>query len=153
MKQSRIMKERIRRVRLLFKELGYELEEEEYDSEVYSAGFRGTSRPGGVIYIDRHCRFVEIAYSYLFSIHLSGFLRTQLAVFQDICYEFGCYYLLRNEDDHILFTVHSKIYYAGLNYFALKETLRDLSSAIHALEEQMEMLFNSEDRGTLHEDT
>lgn len=142
MKQSRLMKERIRRVTLLFKELGYQIEAEEYDNDAYTAGFKSPGLVGGFMYIDRECRFLELAYTFLFSSSLNAFLRSQIKAVQDICYEFGCYYLVRNDEDDILLTVHSKVYYAGLNYFSLKETLRDLSGAVHSIEEQIDIIFD-----------
>ncbi|MFW5801950.1 MAG: hypothetical protein ACOCVC_07935 [Spirochaeta sp.] len=151
MKHSRLMKERIRRVTLLFKELGYKIETEEYDSDAYTAGFHSTAQPGGFIYIDRECRFMEIAFTYLFSVRLARFLRAQIGIIQDICYEFGCYYVVRNEEEDLIITIHSKLYYAGLNYFSLKETLRDLSAAVQALEEQIGIIFDPDLEEDEHE--
>ena len=151
MKHSRLMKERIRRVTLLFKELGYNIESEEYDADAYTAGFNRAAAPGGFIYIDRECRFLELAFTFLFSARLGSFLRAQISILQDICYEFGCYYVVRTEGDEIILTIHSKLYYAGLNYFSLKETLRDLSSAVQAIEEQVSIIFDPDIEGRDYE--
>ncbi|AFG37521.1 hypothetical protein Spiaf_1458 [Spirochaeta africana DSM 8902] len=145
------MKERIRRVTLLFKELGYNIESEEYDEDAYTAGFHRAATPGGFIYIDRECRFLELAYTFLFSARLGAFLRAQMSILQDICYEFGCYYVVRTEGEDIIFTIHSKLYYAGLNYFSLKETLRDLTTAVQAVEEQVGILFDPDIEGSNYE--
>ena len=142
MKQSRLMRERIRRVTLLFKELGYQIEDEDQENDTYAAGFSGSNTSGGIIYIDRECRFLEIGYSFAFGEPLTRFIQAQIISIQDICYEFGCYFVVRNEDGEILLTIHSKLYYAGMNYFSLKETLRDLSSAVLAIEEQLAVLFD-----------
>ena len=61
-----------------------------------------------------------------------------------VCYEYGCYFSLQPSNEEIAVTVYSKIYYAGLNYFALKETVRDLRSAIDAVQELLTVTAGSE---------
>ncbi len=151
MKRSNLMKERIRRVNLLFLELGYHIEEEDIDSDIYTAGFSGTGSFGGVLYIDRDCRFLEIAFSFFFSPELSTFIQSQIQTIQDICYEFGSYYVIKAEDPDIVLSIHSKLYYVGLNYFSLKETLRDLSATVSAVEEQIAILFDPDMEDTYDE--
>ena len=56
-----------------------------------------------------------------------------------ICYEFGCYLNLQKNDE-IMFSVFSKIYFAGLNYYSLKETLKDFNGCIESLRELIEIV-------------
>ena len=54
-----------------------------------------------------------------------SFLRSRTEEMFKICYEYGCYVNFQTYKNEINFTVFSKIYFAGLNYYSLKETLRE----------------------------
>ena len=135
MKYSKLMKERIRRARVLFKELGYELLDGEKSEDTFSAAFENQEGFQGGFYIDSDNKFLEIAFTFSFSQELSTFVRTRLEEMLKVCYEFGCYMNLQKADSEIEFSVYSKLYYAGLSYFALRETLRDFDGCVAAIKE------------------
>ena len=130
MEYSKIMKERIHRCRILFQELQCEVFEEEMYEDTFSAGFQHTSGFQGVFFIDRDSRFIEIAYSFSFSRSLTSFLSNQLTEILKICYEYGCYTNIETEEQEINLAVYTKIYFAGLNYYSLKETIRDFKDCV-----------------------
>ncbi len=138
MKQSKVMKERIRRVRVLFSELGYDFLEGELIDDTYSAGIEHGDFQAG-LFIDRESKFLEIAFTFSFSAALEEFIRDKLDEIFQICYEFGCYTNLQTSRDEISFSLFSKLHYAGMNYFSLKETVRDLRGAIAAISEVLEI--------------
>ena len=135
MKYSELMKERIHRVSVLFKELGYSLIEGEKSEDTFTAAFENQMGFQGGFYIDSDNKFLEIAFTFAFSQELGSFVRTKLEDMLKICYEFGCYPNLQKGDEDYEFSVYSKLYYAGLNYFALRETLRDFESCVDAIKE------------------
>ena len=138
MKYSKIMRERIQRVSVIFKELGYSLEESSNDDQSFSAYFRNTKGAFGECYIDLDNKFLEIAYSFSFTPTFSQYLQERLPEILRICYEFGCYFNVQY-DSEITISVFSKIYFAGLNYYALRETLRDYRECIQSLGEILEL--------------
>jgi len=139
MKYSKLMKERVRRVSVLLRELGFEMLDGEFLEETYSAGFEGNDGFQGAIYIDRESKFLELAYTFSFSSNLADFVQSKLEEMTQICYEYGCYFTLQTTPREITFTVFSKIYFAGLNYYALKETVRDYREAVDSLTELLEL--------------
>ena len=139
MKYSKLMKERIRRVRVLFKELGYDVFDGETEEDSYHAGYERDSGYEGSFYIDRDSKFLELAYTFSFSSKLTMYIRDRLDEMLKICYEFGCYLNLQKSDE-IMFSVFSKIYFAGLNYYSLKETLKDFNGCIESLRELIEIV-------------
>ena len=139
MKYSTLMKERVRRVNVLLRELGYEMLDGEFLEETYSAGFESTDGFQGAVYIDRDSKFLELAYTFSFSANLADFVQVKLEEMTQICYEYGCYHTLQSSSKEITFTVFSKIYYAGLNYYALKETVRDYREAVESLTDLLEL--------------
>lgn len=150
MRQSKVMKERIRRVNLLFRELGYECAEGELVDETYTTGVEQDEFQAGV-FIDRDSKFLEIAFSFSFSASLEDFVRGKFEELFQICYEFGCYTNVQSSRREIVFSVFSKVYYAGLNYFSLKETVRDFRLAIDAIAEALDIrrdLGQEDDDGT-----
>ncbi|MDR1893697.1 MAG: hypothetical protein LBQ61_03255 [Spirochaetales bacterium] len=138
MKFSKLMKERIRRVKVLFAELGYEVYEDSLQDDSYSAAFERDGEFAGGFMINGESKFLEIAFAFSFSTSLSHFLQSQLEKMIEMCYTFGCYLSVQKEED-LSFSVFSKIYFAGLNYYALKETLRDFHSCIEALKEIIDL--------------
>ncbi len=132
------MKERIRRVNMLFRELGYECAEGELVDETYTTGVEQDGFQAGV-FIDRDSKFLEIAFSFSFSASLEEFVRGKFEELFQICYEFGCYTNVQSSRREIVFSVFSKVYYAGLNYFSLKETVRDFRMAVDAIAEALDI--------------
>ncbi len=139
MKYSKLMKERIRRVRVLFKELGYELFEGERQEDTYTASFEiGDSFQGG-FYIDSDNKFLEVAYTFSFSPKMGPMIQKNLPEMLKVCYEYGCYINVQTESEEIAFSVFSKIYFAGLNYYSLRETLKDYQECVESLRELIEI--------------
>src|SRR4030042_869570 len=64
MKRSKVLEERIWRVTVLFKELGYQITEDERSDESYSAAFEREDGVEGGVFIDRESRFVEVGYTF-----------------------------------------------------------------------------------------
>lgn len=139
MKYSKLMKERIRRVRVLFKELGYDLVEGEKSEETFSAAFENEDGFQGGFFIDSDNKFLEFAFTFTFSPELGLYIQEKLEEMLKICYEFGCYLNLQHTTEEIEFSLYTKIYYAGLNYYALKETLRDFQGCIETLKGLVEI--------------
>jgi hypothetical protein len=147
MKYSKLMKERIRRVRVLFKELGYDLVEGEKSEETFSAAFENDDGFQGGFFIDSDNKFLEFAFTFTFSPELGLYIQDKLEEMLKICYEFGCYLNLQHNEEEIEFSVYSKIYYAGLNYYALKETLRDFQGCIETLKELVDITIDETEDG------
>jgi hypothetical protein len=133
------MRERIRRCKVLFSELGYEVVDAEEGEGSYTAGFQSEGGFQAGFYIDEDSKFLEMAFSFTFSRSLGDFIRSRMEEILRICYEYGCYFNLQTFKKDISLTIFSKIYYAGLNYYALKETLRDFRSSAEALRELIEI--------------
>lgn len=139
MKYSKLMKERVRRVNIIMRELGFDLLDGEYHEDTYSAGFDNGDGFQGGIFIDRESKFLELAYTFSFSKNLAEFVQSRLEGMLQVCYEYGCYTTIQTTNQEISFSVFSKVYYAGLNYYSLKETIRDYREAIHSLIELLEL--------------
>jgi hypothetical protein len=140
MNTPRIMKERIRRVHVLFRELGYKCEgqEEEKEEGIYSGSFRSSDGFEGGFLIDNQCRFMELAFTFQFTEELGLMVREKLGEMLAVCYDYGCYMSLEKPDHSMAFSVYSKIYYAGLNYYALRETLYDFMDCVDTLADLLE---------------
>lgn len=139
MKNSKLMKERIHRVKVLFTELGYEVYEGEASEDSFTAVFEHENGFQGGFFIDSESKFLEIAFTFSFSTRLGSFVQKNLEEMLAICYEYGCYMNLQKLEGEISFSVFSKIYYAGLNYYSLKETLRDFRECVESLTEVCEI--------------
>jgi hypothetical protein len=139
MKYSKLMEERIRRVRVLFRELGYRVRESERSSDTYSAGFEDDEGMQGGFFIDRASRFLELAYTFSFSPTMSEYLKTRLEEMLKISYEYGCYINIQTSRDEIAFSVFSKMYYSGLNYYSLRDSLREFRYCVQALTDVLEL--------------
>lgn len=139
MKYSRLMKERVRRVNVILQELGVQTLDGEFLEDTYSAGFETEDGFQGGIYIDRESKFLELAFTFGFSTNLADFVQSKLEEMLHICYEYGCYSSIQTSEREVTFSVFSKIYYAGLNYYALKETFRDYREAVESLTEILEL--------------
>ncbi len=145
MKYSKIMKERIRRVRVLFKELGYDIFEGEKQEGSYTAGIDDNHDFQCGYYIDNDSKFLEIVFTFSFSLKLGPYLRQNLEEMLKICYEYGCYMNLYTSEDEISFSVFSKLYYAGLNYYSLRETMHDFKACVEDLKALLDIKTNAED--------
>ncbi len=133
MKYSKIMEERIRRVRVLFKELGYKIFNAESSEDIYSAGFERENGLQGGFFIDSESKFLELTYTFSFPISLSEFLKKHLEEMMKICYEYGCYINILSDENNINFSVFTKIYFAGLNYYSLRDSLKDFNECVDIL--------------------
>jgi len=147
MKYSKLMKERIRRVRVLLKELGYDLVEGEKSEETFSSAFENEEGFQGGFFIDSDNKFLEFAFTFSFSPELGSFIQEKLEQMLRICYEFGCYMNLQKSEEEIEFSIYSKLYYSGLNYFAVKETLRDFQGCIDALRSLVDITVDEKEDG------
>jgi len=139
MKFSKLMEERIRRVRVLFRELGYRIRESERSTDTYSAGFEDEEGMQGGFFIDRASRFLELAYTFSFSPTMSEYLKTRLEEMLKISYEYGCYINIQTSREEIAFSVFTKIYYSGLNYYSLRDSLREFRFCVQALTDILEL--------------
>ena len=139
MKKPKMMRERIRRVSVLFKELGYELQDNEYFDDTFTAGILSDDGFQAGMFIDKESKFLELAFTFSFSPSLSEFIKERIEEMLHIAYEFGCYISIQNSSREISFSLFSKIYYVGLNYLTLRETLKDFRGAIDALQEILEI--------------
>jgi hypothetical protein len=133
------MKERVRRVRVLFKELGYHVYDDEYLEESYTAGFEDDDSFAGGLFIDRESKFLEIGFTFSFSANLAEYIRDRMQEMLHLCYEYGVYVNVETSPEEIAFSIFSKLYFAGLNYYSLKETLRDFRSTIDAIVDLVEI--------------
>ena len=135
MKYSKTMQVRIKRTNILFKELGFEIstDEETLDEDTYAATFNNDNFDG-LIFIDSDSKFLEIAFTFAFSKKLGIFVKERLEEMLQICYEFGCYLNIQTSKDDISFSAFSKIYFSGLNYYSLRDTIKDFKKCIKELE-------------------
>jgi hypothetical protein len=145
MKTNRLMQERIRRVSMLIRELGYELHEGDLAGDSYNSGFSTPDGFEGGLFIDSESKFLEISFTFTFSGGMVDFVRERIEEIMHTLYEFGCYFTLHVEEEEITHTVFTKIYFAGLNYFALKETIRDFRDAVEANQEILDIDLEMED--------
>lgn len=152
MKPNRLMQERIRRVSVLVRELGFELNEGEVSEESFSAGFTAPDGFQAGLFIDADSKFLELAFTFTFAVGMADFVRERIEEVMHSLYEFGCYFSLQIDQQEITYSVFSKIYFAGLNYFALKETVRDFRDAVEANQEIFEIQLENE-TGASHGDS
>jgi hypothetical protein len=139
MKYSKLMEERIRRVRVIFRELGYKIRESERSADTYSAGFEDEEGMQGGFFIDRASRFLELAYTFSFSPTMTEYVKTRLEEMLKISYEYGCYINIQTSREEIAFSVFCKIYYSGLNYYSLRDSLREFRFCVQALTDILEL--------------
>jgi len=139
MKSSKILEERIRRVKVLFKELAYHTYGDERSEGTFAAAFDNEAGRHGGFFIDRDSRFVEIGYSFQFSSAMHAYLKDRLEEMLKICYEFGCYTNIQSSESEVTFSLFSKIYFSGLSYTVLKESLRDFHRCVELATELMDI--------------
>jgi hypothetical protein len=124
------LEERIQRVKVLFKELGFSTLNEEQQDDMFTCEIQNENDFLGGIYIDRNSRFLEIAYTYSFSLKTISFLKFRIEDILRICYEYGSYCNFIEVDNELLFSIYTKVYYTGINYYSLRDTLRDFKKCI-----------------------
>jgi hypothetical protein len=137
--RSQLMEERIRRVTVLFSELNFRVTEDERSHNAYSATFEDDDSFQAGVLIERGSRFLELAYALTFPPSYSQLIRGKLEEMLKTCYEFGCYVSLQQTASEISFSVFTKIYYSGLNYYSLRDSLRDFRECVAALMDLLEM--------------
>ena len=128
--RSKILEERVRRVRVLFRELGYKLATDEQVVDEYAAAFSNHGGVYGGVFLDGESRFLELGYTFSFSPAMSHYLRSRLEEMMRICYEYGCYPNIQKETGEIAFSLFSKIYFSGLNYYSLRDSLKDFRACV-----------------------
>jgi hypothetical protein len=138
------MQERIRRTQVLLKELGYEVHEGEVTEDSYSGGLVAPDGFQAGFFIDADSKFLELAFTFTFGNVMADFVRERIEEMLHTLYEYGCYLSLQIDQQEISYTIFSKIYFAGLNYFALKETIRDFRDAVDANQEIFEIHMENE---------
>jgi hypothetical protein len=127
------MEERIRRVTVLFSELSFRVVEDERSHNAYSATFEDDEGFQSGILIERGSKFLELAYAFTFPSTYSHYMRGKLEEMLKIAYEFGCYVSLQQSATDITFSVFTKVYYSGLNYYSLRDTMRDFRECVWSL--------------------
>lgn len=137
--KSQLMEERIRRVTVLFSELSFRVIEDERSHNSYSATFEDEEGFQAGILIERGSRFLETAYAFTFPSTHSQYMRGKLEEMLKLAYEFGCYISLQQTASEITFSVFSKIYYSGLTYYSLRDTVRDFRECVWSLMDLLEM--------------
>jgi hypothetical protein len=147
MKSSKVLEERIRRVKVLFKELGYRVFGDERSEGTFAAAFDNETGSHGGFFIDRESRFLEVGYTFSFSPSMSDFLKDRLEKMLNICYEFGCYNNIQKSESEIAISLFTKIYFSGLNYAALKDSLRDFQSCVELTTVLMDIQNESMEEG------
>ncbi|MEX2444706.1 MAG: hypothetical protein WD492_13955 [Alkalispirochaeta sp.] len=152
MKPSRLMQERIRRTQVLLRELGHEVQEGDVAEDSYSGGFVSSDGFQAGFFIDSDSKFLEFAFTFTFGNTMADFIRERIEEMLHTLYEYGCYLSLQIDQNEISYTIFSKIYFAGLNYFALKETIRDFRDAVEANQEIFEIHLENE-KGASHGDS
>ena len=143
--KSQLMEERIRRVTVLFSELSFRVVEDERSHSAYSATFEDDDGFQAGVLIERGSRFLELAYSLTFPPSFSQLMKGKLEEMLKTCYEFGCYMSLQHTASELNFSIFSKLYYSGLNYYSLRDTLRDFRECVCALMDLLEMSKTSEE--------
>jgi hypothetical protein len=128
------MSERIRRAKVIFRELGHEVETVEYDGDVYTGDFRGKDGFSGSFFIERECRFLEVSYTFEFSQTLAEFLRSKIESVIESCYDYGCYTAFEPYEEGIALSVCSKLYFTGLSYQSMRDTLEDFQDCVETLQ-------------------
>jgi hypothetical protein len=137
--KSQLMEERIHRVTVLFSELSFRIIEDERSHNSYSATFEDDEGFQAGILIERGSKFLELAYAFTFPASYSQYMRGKLEEMLKIAYEFGCYVSLQQSASEITFSLFTKIYYSGLTYYSLRDTMRDFRECVWSLMDLLEI--------------
>jgi hypothetical protein len=133
MRGSKLMKSRIRRVQVVLKELGYDVYPGIDDQGVFSGEFADDKGFRAFYSIDPECRFVEFIFTFEFSDSLAEFLKTNIEEVLTVCYETGTYVRFEKPGEGFGFAIFAKVYYSGLSYSSVKDTLYDFKDCVVAL--------------------
>ena len=139
MGDSKVLEERIRRAKILFKELGFRVSGDERTENAFTAAFESKAGTHGGFFIDRQSRFLEIGYTFSFSPNMSAFVKDRLDDMLRISYEFGCYTTIQTSKSEISFSLFKSIYFSGLNYQCLKDSLRDYRRCVEMTTELLDI--------------
>jgi hypothetical protein len=142
--RSQLMEERIRRVTALFSELSFRVIEDERSHNAYSATFEDDEGFQAGVLIERGSKFLELAYAFTFPTSYSQYMRGKLEEMLKFAYEFGCYVGLQQSASEITFSVFTKLYYSGLNYYSLRDTMRDFRECVWSLMDLLEITKGAE---------
>ena len=137
--KSQLMEERIRRITVLFQELSFRVIEDERSHNAYSATFEDSEGFQAGILIERGSKFLELAYAFTFPTSYSQYMGGKLEEMLKLAYEFGCYVSLQQSASEITFSVFAKLYYSGLNYYSLRDTMRDFRECVWSLMDLLEL--------------
>lgn len=143
MKSSQLFNQRIRRVRVLFKELGFTLFSEQKLDDAFISEFENEKGVQGSLYIDERSKFFEIGFTFSFSSMMTEFLKTRMEEILHACYDYGCYVNINKKGKELSFSIFTKLYYAGLNYDALKYSLVDYSMCVKDIMKIVELDINN----------
>jgi hypothetical protein len=133
------MEERIRRVTVLFSELSFRVIEDERSHNAYSATFEDEEGFQAGLLIERGSKFLELVYTFSFPATYAQYMRGKLEEMLKITYEFGCYVSLQQSSSEITFSAFTKIYYSGLTYYSLRDTMRDFRECVWSLMDLLEL--------------
>lgn len=129
--------ENVRRITVLLAELGHPVAQMARETGRWAATF-----PMADIVLHAQIaaqrNFVEFSVFFRFDGGLADFLATRVDEWQQVCYHYGCYQLTTVDQGEITLSVHNKLYFSGLQYYALKETLDDLAGAAGDLRHVLE---------------
>jgi hypothetical protein len=125
-------RENIRRVSALLGEFGWPVESGAEGAGDWIARFTAY---GAALQaqVSEGRAFVEFSAFFVFDGAFADFLSDRVDEFQRIAYHYGCYQLTEAADRKITISVHTKLYFSGLQYYALKEAVGDLAAAAHEL--------------------
>ena len=121
--------ENIRRVRFLLGEIGPVLHQE----EIHSGQWVASLRIDGwelMATVTGESRFLELAAEFRLDRGFADFLGSRLDDLQQVCYHFGCHHLVTVNPLIITLLIGNKLYFSGLQYYALKEAIADMVGAI-----------------------
>jgi hypothetical protein len=142
MKQSNALRVRIKRVVLLFKELDFTLYDEQDLGDAYICEFENAKGMQGSIYIDEESRFFEAGFTFSFSEMMVEFIKKRLDDILRACYEYGCYININKNEKEFSFSVFTKLYFTGLNYYSLKHSLADYHGCVKEIMKIVELDVN-----------
>ena len=125
------------RTQILLRELGFSLLDSQINRDNWSIHFQDSLGFSGSATGHSGQLFLELGCKFAFSVREQDFLRDRMETFMQVCYRFGCYFLIQTENDQITISLFSKLYFSGLQYYALEETCTDLKNAV----EEMRQVF------------
>ncbi len=137
--RSQLMEERIRRATVLFSEMSFKVVEDERSHNAYTATIEDSEGFQAGVLIERGSRFLELAYTLTFPPAQGQYVRDKLEEMLKTCYEYGCYLSIHQTANEIAFSLYSKVYYSGLTFYSLKDTLRDFRDCVAALGELLDL--------------